>query len=219
MTLHPGDRFLFIGDSITDCGRRRPVGEAPPVDALGDGYVRQVDALLRAGSDPTIRILNMGVGGDTVRDLAARWQRDVIALRPDWLSIFIGINDAWRRIDHPADVDTHVSLGEFASTLDALIERVEARLRGLMLITPYFIEPDRADPLRAMMERYATTVRDAAAAHGALLVDTQAAFDDALHRLRPESLSQDRIHVNREGHAILAHAVLDALGNAEQAVL
>lgn len=213
MSLRPRTRFLFVGDSITDCGRRRPVGEAPPPEALGDGYVRQVDALLRTECpDRAIHVINMGVGGDTVRDLAVRWETDVIALHPDWLAVFIGINDAWRRIEPPADVESHVTLGEFASTLDTLVERVEPRLRGLVLIAPYVIETNRADPLRAMMDRYAAAVRDVAAGHRALLVDAQAAFDDALCHLRPGDLAQDRIHVNREGHAILARAVLDALG-------
>ena len=79
MKIAPGTRLLFIGDSVTDCGRLRPVGEGPRA-ALGDGYVAAVDAAL-APLHPArpVRVANMGVSGNTVRDLASRWYSDVLA--------------------------------------------------------------------------------------------------------------------------------------------
>jgi lysophospholipase L1-like esterase len=79
------------------------VGEAG-IDGsgLGTGYVSLVDSLLRAAyPQGRIRMVNMGTSGNTVRDLAERWQTDVLDLEPDWLSIMIGINDVWRQFDSP----------------------------------------------------------------------------------------------------------------------
>ena len=99
MRLQTGCRLLFVGDSVTDCGRLRPIG-AGSHPALGDGYVSQVDTALRAlRPDPAIEVTNMGVSGDMIRDLAGRWERDVLEVGADWLSVMIGINDVWRQFD------------------------------------------------------------------------------------------------------------------------
>ena len=91
MLLQPNSKILFIGDSITDCGRKRPVGTGGFDQALGNGYVSLVDAALRAVyPDYSIATLNMGNSGNTVDDLEYRWKTDAIDLQPDWLSILIG---------------------------------------------------------------------------------------------------------------------------------
>ena len=82
MMIPPNSKLVMIGDSITDCGRQRLIGEAY-ADGLGNGYVSLVDALL-CSTYPGhhIRVLNLGIGGNTVLDLEARWQSDVLDLRP-----------------------------------------------------------------------------------------------------------------------------------------
>ena len=103
------DRVVFAGDSITDMYSVQPVGEIG--DALGSGYVRIIDSLLSAVyPELSIRITNSGVGGNTSRDLLKRWERDVLSLNPQWVSVCIGINDAWRQFDTPAFKDLTVSL-------------------------------------------------------------------------------------------------------------
>src|SRR5712664_4092770 len=90
LRLAPRSKLVMVGDSITDAGRARPVGEGRG-DALGKGYVMMVEALLGAVyPDQWIRIVNQGISGNTVRDLKARWQTDVLDLAPDWVSIMIG---------------------------------------------------------------------------------------------------------------------------------
>ena len=93
MRLKSGDTLLFIGDSITDCGRGYPVGEGAE---LGCGYVSAFRQVLLANYPRLkVRILNTGIGGNQVTDLAARWQTDVMDLEPDWLAVMIGVNDVW----------------------------------------------------------------------------------------------------------------------------
>jgi lysophospholipase L1-like esterase len=211
MKIHANSTLLMIGDSITDCGRARPIAEGVNWD-LGNGYVSLIHALLGATcSEQHIRIRNVGISGNTVRDLATRWQSDVLDLKPDWLSIMIGINDVWRQFDAPLQTEWHVSLDEYASILEQLVRTTRPELKGLVLMTPYFIEPNRAEPMRAMMDRYGEVVLQLAGKYQAIPVDTQAAFEDVLTVVHPMALASDRVHPTLAGHMILARAFLKAL--------
>lgn len=211
MKIHLNSTLIMIGDSITEWGRETPIRE-DTLESLGSGYVHFVHCLI-AAADPSLRlqILNMGVGGNTVRDLAARWENDVMAQTPDWLSIMIGINDVWQQIDTAVPKDQKISVEEFSGTLGRLIATIRPRLQGLVLMTPYYIEPDRTDPMRAMMDRFGEEVRRLAVKFQAEFVDTQAAMDLALREYSPAELAADRVHVNDVGHMILARAFLKAV--------
>lgn len=209
MLIQPKSKLVMIGDSITDCDRARPVGEK---GGLGDGYVSQVNALLGAAYPAhQIRVLNTGVSGNTALDLEARWETDVLALQPDWLSVMIGINDVWRQFDSPLRTSEHVSLETYTATLERLIARTRPQLKGLVLMTPYFIEPNKAEPMRAMMDTYGAAVKKVADRHQAIFVDTQAAFDELLKVVHPMSLAWDRVHPNLTGHMLLARSFLAAI--------
>lgn len=211
MKIHPNSTLVMIGDSITEGGRETPIRE-DTLESSGSGYVHFVHCLI-AAADPSVRvqIMNMGVGGNTVRDLAARWENDVMAQAPDWLSIMIGINDVWRQFDLTVPKDQQITIGEYSDTLERLIAKIRPRLRGLVLLTPYYLEPDRTDPMRAMMDRFGEEVRRLAVKFQAEFVDTQAAMDLALREYSPAELAADRVHVNDVGHMILARAFLKAV--------
>lgn len=209
--IEPGSKLVMIGDSITDCGRAFPVGEAS--SGLGNGYVSLVEALIRATYPAQcLRVVNMGTGGNTVLDLERRWEQDVLAQNPDWLSVMIGINDVWRQFDTPLQPEWHVPLERYAAVLEDLVQKTRPQLKGLVLLSPYLIELNRAEPMRAMMDRYGQAVREIAGRQNALFVDVQAAFDILLKENHPMSLAQDRIHPNLAGHAVIARAFLDAIG-------
>lgn len=211
MKLEKNTKLVMIGDSITDSGRVQPVAEGL-FDPLGRGYVTMVDALLGAVYPQLgLRVVNVGNSGNTVRDLKARWERDVLDLKPDWLSVMIGINDVWRQFDLPKQKHNHVLPEEYEQTLDELLAKTRPVLKGLVLMTPYFIEPNRKDPMRARMDEYGRIVKKAAAKHKAVFVDTQAAFDAILKHCHPAALAWDRIHPNQVGHMVLARAFLSAL--------
>lgn len=207
-------KLVMIGDSITDCDRSRPVGEGL-FGAYGNGYVNLVNALLGATyPEKGIRVVNMGTSGDTVRDLKNRWKTDVLDLKPDWLSIMIGINDVWRQYDLPLQKERHVYLDEYERTLEELIAQTNSELKGLVLMTPFIIEPNRNDAMRATMDKYGAAVKRLAEKYDAVFVDVQAAFDDALRYYYPATLAWDRIHPNTTGHMIIARAFLKAVGFA-----
>lgn len=212
MKLKQGQKLLFIGDSITDCDRSKPDGEGL-FDATGRGYVTIINALLTSTCPELgIRVVNKGIGGNTVRDLKARWETDVIEQRPDWLSIMIGINDVWRQFDAPFITDWHVAIDEYEATLRELVRRTKPLVQGLVLMTPFYIEPNEADAMRAEMDRYGAVVRKIAGEEGTLFVDTQAAFNQVLKTLYAGALAWDRVHPTQAGHMILARAFLNAIG-------
>ena len=183
---------------------------AGPAPALGDGYVERV----RGALTETAEVLNMGTSGDTIRDLSRRWSPDVLARRPNWLSVLIGINDVWRHFDG-VDLSAAVGPEEFAATYERLVSGVLPQLEGLVLMTPFYVQPDRGDPMRRLADDYADIVRDLSRRHGATLVDLQAGMDRALLSCDYSRLAGDRVHPTLEGHAFIARAFLSAVGAAD----
>lgn len=215
MRIQPGSVLLFIGDSITDAARAQPVGESAPWNwqGWGTGYVAQIGAILTAWhAARRIRVLNTGTSGNTVRDLKARWQRDVLDLKPDWLSIMIGINDVWRQFDAPLGLERQVPLEEYRETLAELVAQAKPRVKGLVLMTPYHIEANRNDAMRVRMDQYGAAVKELAAKTGSVCVDTQAAFDKVLETCHSAAIAWDRIHPGPAGHMVIARAFCEAVG-------
>ena len=211
MKLIKHSKLVMIGDSITDAGRAQPAGEGLG-GALGSGYVSLVDALLgTAYPDYGIRVVNMGTSGHTVRDLEKRWQTDVLDKNADWLSVMIGINDVWRQFDSPLRPETHVLPDEYEQTLDALLTQTRPIVQNIVLMTPFYIEPNHADAMRARMDEYGAIVRRLSEKHGTLFVDTQAAFDAVLTAVYPATLAWDRVHPSQTGHMVLARSFLKAV--------
>ena len=211
MKLEKNGKLVMIGDSITDAGRAQPVGEGL-FEALGRGYVSMVDALLGSVYPQlSIRVVNMGSSGNTVLDLEKRWQTDVLDLEPEWLSVMIGTNDVWRQFDSPRQPETHVAPDSYAQTLESLVCRTLPTVPNIVLMTPFYLEPNRADPMRVRMDEYGAIVRSLAAKHGTLFVDTQAAFDTVLEHYYPATLAWDRVHPSQTGHMVIARAFLRAL--------
>lgn len=212
MLIKPKSRLVMVGDSVTDCERARPIGEGL-FGAIGKGYVAQVDGLLGAAyPGHQIRVSNVGTSGNTVRDLLGRWQSDVVDLKPQWVSVMIGINDVWRQFDLPRQPEGHVLPDEYEAGLDQLAARTRPLVEGLVLMTPFFIESLREDAMRRRMDEYGAIVKRIAAKHGAILVDTQAAFDRVLAHQHSAAIAWDRVHPNHVGHTVLARAFLDGIG-------
>jgi lysophospholipase L1-like esterase len=206
MIFEAGQRIVFIGDSITDCGRRE--GQAP----FGNGYASLVRAMVTARY-PELGLSweNRGISGNTVRDLRDRWDEDAIAPRPDWLSVLIGINDIWRAFqDQP---EWAVPIDEYERLLRELLTRaVDATGCRLILAEPYLIEADRDEPQRAETDRYCAVVRRVAGDFGARCVRTQEAFDSVLSSTPAKEWADDRVHPGLAGHAVIAQAFLRAIG-------
>lgn len=212
MLFEKGQTILFIGDSISDYDRKRPVGEGL-FDAWGKSYVANAASLMSCMyPELGLRIINMGISGNQVRDLDTRWQTDVMDHHPDWVSVLIGINDVWRQFDCPAQKEQHVPLDEYEATYEKLIEQTLPHVKGMILMTPYFMEPNKLDPMRARMDEYGAVVRRLAQKHGLVFVDLQAAWDELFRHMHPCNIAWDRIHPNQTGCMYIAKQFLKAVG-------
>ena len=194
----PGTRILFQGDSITDGNRGR---SADPNHILGHGYAFLLGAKFGASfPEAKLEFSNRGVSGNTVLDLEKRWQRDTLDLKPDVLSILIGVNDQGRG----------VPLDQYEQTYDKLLtdaKTANPQIR-LVLCEPFLVNhlattAQHGSPNEDIVKRQEIVAR-LAKKHGAALVHFQAALDRATERAPAIHWIWDDIHPTCSGHQILA---------------
>ena len=206
------DRIVFAGDSVTDMGREKPLSEGL-FDRLGRSYVRVIENMLVAWyPELLIRVTNAGNAGNTSRDLLKRFHEDVVALKPDWVSICIGINDVWRQFDCPAMPDTHVLPEEYQENVETMILSVKDSVKGVFLCTPYYMEPNKEDAMRKRMETYVQICRELADKHGCILVDFQKMYEAYCFIRHSSCFAWDRVHPNQMGATMMAKVFLDKCG-------
>ncbi len=207
LLFQSGEKVLFIGDSITDCGRRN---ENTP---LGQGYVLKITELITAKyPERQIEYVNMGIGGDIVEGLENRWDTDVIAEKPDWVSVKIGINNASRQLNQ--EVANEDYLPEWEECYRRILIRVKNELSApLFLFEIFYIEEDVENPRPLAVDAYNVRIHKLADEFDARLIRTNEAFDTAV-AARPGALwtTQDGVHPNAEGHTLMALEFLRQAG-------
>ena len=202
------DRIVFAGDSVTDMGSTNPVGEGL-FDNVGRSYVRIVENMLATWyPDVFIRVTNSGIGGNTSRDLLKRFDRDVVELEPDWVSICIGINDVWRQFDSPAITSSHVSPEEYEQNVEEMILKVKDNVKGVFILSTYIIEPNSEDMMRARMNEYIAIAKKLAEKHGCKFVDFQKMYEEYCKIRHSSYIAWDRIHPNQIGATLMAKEFL-----------
>ena len=214
VALSKGDVILFQGDSITDAGRdkKRQVANK----GLGRGYPSYIAAdLQRDHADLELQIYNRGISGHKVPDLAKRWDRDCIELKPKILSILIGVNDIWHMLNGRYDGTAEVYRDGFA----ALLERTKEALPSVTLVIcqPFVLmsgtvkeNEDKWFPEFDTRRKYAKEVSDGA---GAIWVPFQSMFDAAVAAgTKPSELAGDGVHPTPEGHKLMAKTWRETVG-------
>ena len=197
------DRVVFAGDSVTDMGSANPVGEGL-FDNLGKSYVRVIENMLVAWyPELNIRITNSGIGGNTSRDLAARFDRDVVDLNPQWVSICIGINDVGRQFDTPA-----IPIEDYEKNVEGMILKIKEKVKGIFLCTPYYIEPNAEDAMRKRMDEYGSVCKKLAEKYGCELIDFQSLYNDFCKHKHSSLIAWDRVHPNQMGATLMAKEFL-----------
>lgn len=204
--LQQGDVVLFQGDSITDCGRDRNNPES-----LGGGYPLLVDSLFGMKyPELGVKFLNRGIGGNRVVDLNERWQEDCLDLKPTWVSIYIGINDCWRRYDSGDPTSTE----DFKAGYRRLIERTKEALdASLILIEPFVLPyPEDRKAWREDLDPKIHAVRELAVEYNTLLVPLDGLFAAASARREAAFWAPDGVHPSPAGHGLIAKAWLETMG-------
>lgn len=212
MLLQPGDKLVMIGDSVTDAGRQRPIAEGL-FNPYGSGYPNFIYSMLTAVyPDYLLRVVNVGSSGNNVTNLEERWETDVMNLKPDWVSIMIGVNDVWRQFDLQHMPENWVMPELYRKTLKSLIERTKPVTKGIFLMTPIYWELNETDAMAARVREYAQICRELAEETGVIFVDVQKYVDELLKRINHSSyISWDRVHPNNPGHYVIARALLNAM--------
>ena len=201
------DHILFQGDSITDAGR------CSSADGLGSGYVAMVRAMLLVRHpELAVRVSNRGVSGDRTVELLDRWRPDCLDLRPQVLSIKIGVNDVWR-LRGEWSGQKFVPIAEYRANYEKLVAQARAAgVRVLALVSPTTIAEENDSELGRQLDERAACVRELAAANGAVYVPARENLLRALREQPGVRWTSDGCHPTSAGHALLAATWLQALG-------
>lgn len=204
--------ILFQGDSITDCGRSREAAAAPnDLLGLGQGYAMMAAAeLLSTRPADCLRVFNRGVSGNRVVDLYARIQGDILNLKPDVLSILIGVNDTWHGKN--PDWSNGVAIPKYERIYRDLLNEVREALPNVkfVLCEPFVLRCGvvRDDWVGEIDGRRAAVAK-LAKEFGAVLVPFQSMFDEAINQAPPEHWAADGVHPSAAGHLLMAKCWLE----------
>ena len=213
--IKKGSVVLFQGDSITDAGRSRAdAAKANNQKALGQGYSWIAAAnMLTELPDHDLKVFNRGVSGHKVHQLAARWQKDCLNLKPDVLSILIGVNDIWHHLN--GNYDGTVSTYE--SDYRNLIERTLNVLPGVKLVIcePFVLRCGAvSDKWFPEFDKFRFAAKKISNEFNAHFIPFQSMFDKAITIAPPEHWAKDGVHPSSNGAALMAHFWLKTvLGN------
>ncbi|MFC5704373.1 SGNH/GDSL hydrolase family protein [Cohnella faecalis] len=203
--IEENEVVLFQGDSITDCGRDR----GDPY-SLGNGYAQFTAAEFgRKYPEKNVRFLNRGISGNRVVDLERRWQEDCLDLAPTWLSIYIGINDTWRRYDSGDATSTQAYEDGYRRIIEHAKQSLDAKL---VLIEPFVLPvPEDRKGWREDLDPKIQVVRELAREYRAAYVPLDGLFAAASARQTPAYWAGDGVHPSPAGHALIAKAWLEAV--------
>jgi acyl-CoA thioesterase I len=196
---------LFQGDSVTDADHSRE----DDVD-LGRGYAMISAAWFSAlYPEKKVRFLNRGIGGNRIRDLESRWNKDCIELNPSWISILIGINDTWRRFDSndPTSPET------FEASYCTILEQAAKSTHAHIILCEPFLLPvlEGQSAWQADLQPKIAITRQLARTYGTLLIPLNDIFTRAAE-MRPAAFwLRDGVHPTTAGHALIAQNWLKAV--------
>jgi acyl-CoA thioesterase I len=205
MIFQDNSVILFQGDSITDAGRDRSDSAS-----LGYGYANLVASWLSAQSPAkSLHFLNRGIGGDRASDLRRRWQTDALDLKPDWVSIMIGINDTWRRYDR----QEATSAEQYEQNYRAILEQSRDHGARIIIMEPFVLPyPDDRNDWREDLDPKIVVARRLAREFAAVYVPLDGVFAAAAVQRPMEFWAFDGVHPTHAGHALIAQHWLQAVG-------
>jgi lysophospholipase L1-like esterase len=201
-----GDIILFQGDSITDVGRKKdPNAAANDQPALGTGYAWLAAAeLLVDHPEAGLKVHNRGISGNKVYQLADRWQADCLDLKPNVLSILIGVNDFW----HTLNGNYNGTVEKYEADYRALLERTRKALPKvkLLICEPFVLHCGAVnDKWFPEFDRYRAAAQRIARSFHATFLPFQAMFDEAVKYAPPAHWAADGVHPTAAGASLMAY--------------
>ena len=210
-----GATLLFQGDSITDMKWGR--NQRDRNHYLGHSYVYLIASRLHTDMpEAKLNFLTRGHSGNTVPDLKARWQTDALDLKPDVLSILIGVNDVGRAMRSKKGVDVDAYEAGYRSLL-AQSRKLNPELK-IVLLEPFVLPRSKAKTGRAawrgQIDRLRPVVAELASQYKAVLLKTQDIFDEAARRAGPSHWIWDGVHPLPQGHELIARNWIETVAKA-----
>lgn len=211
--------IVFQGDSITDAGRSREGDQW-----AGYGYPTMVKGQLGYEQPGKYVFYNRGISGNRVVDLYARIKQDIINLKPDYLSILIGVNDVWHEFGGHNGVDAP----KYERIYRMLIEEIREALPAcrIMILEPFVLpgtgtqsteeEPDKWEIFRSEVEKRAAAAKRVAESYGLPFVPLQERFNAAAKTAEPAYWLMDGVHPTAMGHDLIKRAWLEAFAKLEK---
>lgn len=212
ITLKEGATILFQGDSITDAGRKKDDKTYNTASALGSGYAMIAAAtLLNQNPDKNLKIYNKGISGNKVYQLAERWDAEALEMKPDVLSILVGVNDYW----HMAKHNYTGTLKTYKDDYTALLQKTKDKLPDVKLIIG---EPFGVIGINAVdaswypaFNDYRQAAKDVASQFDAVFISYQSVFDEAQKKASGVYWTPDGVHPSLAGAQLMAAAWLKAV--------
>ncbi len=205
LQLKAGDQIVAIGDSITQGANNRE----------HTGYLDDIDAVL-AQQYPKLKlpkVINVGISGQKAEDLVVRFQKDVVAKKPQWVTISIGINDVWHRLKDPADPKV---LAKYTENVGKMVDMAQGAGAKVILLSPTVIQEDAAAEGNKRLAAYIEAEKTIAAEKKCQFVNLHQMFLDALAKkpadVKGNWLTGDGVHMKPMGDALMALGALRALG-------
>lgn len=214
ITLKKGDVILFQGDSITDAHRNKKKQDyANSPEALGNGYpLYAASGILGSHPGLDLQIFNRGISGHKVPDLQKRWKKDTIDLQPTILSILIGVNDIWHKLNGKYNGTVESYQRGFAE----LLKQTQSELPSTKIV---ICEPfvTRCGAVKESwfpeFDQRRAAAKDVAKNAGAIWVPFQQIFSDAIATgTSPKHWARDGVHPTYSGHSLMAQAWRDTVG-------
>jgi len=211
-SLSKDNVILFQGDSITDSGRIREETGFNNSRALGSGYPVLAGAeLLEKYASLNLKIFNKGVSGNKVYQLAERWDTDCLSIKPDILSILIGVNDIWHKLEGNYNGTVEVYRHDYI----ALLERTKKALPNVKLI---ICEPFAVPGIKAVDDKwypefygYQKAAKEIADQFGATFIPYQKIYDEAQKQAPGAYWTGDGVHPTLAGAQLMSKAWLQAV--------
>jgi lysophospholipase L1-like esterase len=212
IALKKGDTILLQGDSITDWHRSRTEITGYTVGALGSGYsFFTTGELLKQYPAYNLNIFNRGVSGDKVFQLADRWDKDCLELKPNVLSVLIGVNDFWAITKHgyTGTIET------YRTDYKKLLDRTMQALPDVKLIIgePFAVKDVKEvnDSWYPKFNEYRDVARETAKAFNATFISYQSIFDEAIKQAPGSYWTIDGVHPSTAGACLMAHAWMETV--------
>ena len=202
-------RVMFTGDSVTDCGRARPIGDGP--GAIGDSYVANIFCRVWAEYPKNrIRILNTAISGNTTRDVVKRFDTDIIAYAPDYLFVMIGVNDAWRRIECHLFDEVITTNEEVEDNIRFMAKKCLENNIKPIFISPLYFETHHEIEFRKEVDDIQEIIKKVCSEYNIGYIDVQAKVDEYLRQSNTYRLSGDRVHPQAIAKTLIANCIYES---------